>query len=535
VNRSILIADDEELIRQGIIARLEYLNLKPKDIYEAENGEQALELLKEHEVDIVITDIRMAYMDGLALIKQAKSLYPKIQFIILSGYAEFSYAEQAIRLGVKAYLLKPISNDALKKVIEEVLSKLEEGENLRRTVREGTRSLVERKDYLFEKSINDLLRNTDVFKEAKKVYSIVDKEFPLKNRWVMLGIVNIDGDSYEHKYFGYKDIDLIQFSIKNVFMELHSQCDKIIVNNLANLNQLFAVLSFENERQLRKEAEKLFTQLQNLLWKQMKISITVGISTAIDTLSSECTKEAQEAILQRMIHGNSNLYFYEDIKLLSASQFPTSALNMLSQYIERHDAGNIEVLINDIFSDEQIKKYNTTYIRIVWVRIISILLKVANTIFTNDPKNTEKLVLNFEDLDSFHSLNELRRYLYSLILECIQTDGNLDINSKNKVKLAVKYINDNYNKDISINDLAEKFAMSPNYFSAIFKRVTGQTTVNFIKEVRLKKACEHLIHSDKSVVEISKEVGYEDSQYFFRVFKKATGQTPLQYKRTHNK
>ena len=534
MNRSILIADDEELIRKGIIARLEYLNLKPRATYEAENGEQALEILKLQEVDIVITDIRMASMDGIALIKQAKSLYPKIQFIILSGYAEFSYAEQAIQLGVKAYLLKPISNDELKKTIEDVVSKLEEGENLLRTVREGSRSIVEKKNYLFEKSINDLLRNVDVFKEEKKVYDIVDKVFPLKNRCVMLGIVNIDGDSYEQKQFGYKDIELIQFSIKNVFSELRSECDKIIVNNLADLNQLFAVISYENERQLRKEAEQIFTQLQNILWKQMGISLTVGISSGKTTLSTICTKEAQEAFLQRMIHGNSNLYFYDDIKLLSANQFPTSQLNLLSQYIERHDAGNIEFLINDIFSDEQIKKYNTTYIRIVWVRIISILLKVANTTFTNDTKNTEKLVLNFEVLDSFRSLDEIRSYLYSLILECIQTDGNIDTNSKNKIKLAMKYINDNYNKDISINDLAEKFAMSPNYFSAIFKRITGHTTVNFIKEIRLKKACEHLIHSNKSVVEISKEVGYEDSQYFFRVFKKATGQTPLQYKRTHN-
>jgi AraC-like DNA-binding protein len=75
--------------------------------------------------------------------------------------------------------------------------------------------------------------------------------------------------------------------------------------------------------------------------------------------------------------------------------------------------------------------------------------------------------------------------------------------------------------------------MSPNYFSAVFKRETGQTTVNFIKDLRLKKACEYLAHSEKSVVEISKEVGYEDSQYFFKVFKKAIGQTPLQYRKVH--
>ncbi len=531
MNQSMLIVDDEELIRQGIIARLEYLDLKPQAIYEAENGFQALDILKKHKVDIVITDIRMADMDGLTLINKTIPLYPKIQFIILSGYAEFAYAEQAIRLGVKAYLLKPISNDALKKAIEDVLQKLEEGEQLSRTVSEGARSIIEKKSYIFEKNINDLLRTTEIYTEKNNVYDTVDKEFPIKNKWIMVCIINIDGDSYEQKQFGYKDIDLIQFSVKNVFMELKTHCNRTIVNNLVNVNQLIAVLSSDREDSLRKEAEWLFNQLMNTFWKKMGISLTVGISSAKNILSAEGAKEAQEALLQRMIHGNSNLYFYHDIKLLSASNFPSSELNMLRQYIERHDAGNIEFLIHEIFSDEQIKKYNISYIRILWVRIIGILLKAENTAFSKDSKHMEKLVLNFEVLDSFQSLNELRSYLYSIILEGIQTTGDIDINSKNKIKLSIKYINDNYNQDIAINELADKFNMSPNYFSAVFKRETGQTTVNYIKDLRLKKACDYLIHSGKSVVEISKEVGYEDSQYFFKVFKKAIGQTPLQYRK----
>jgi YesN/AraC family two-component response regulator len=309
---------------------------------------------------------------------------------------------------------------------------------------------------------------------------------------------------------------------------------KIIVNNLANMNQLFAVLTHVNKSQLRVDAEKLFAQLQNMMWKKMGVSLTFGISSAKNMLSAISTNEAQEAFLQRIIHGKSNLYFYDDIKILSANQFPTSELNMLRQFIERHDAGNIEFLINEIFSDEQIKKYNVSYIRIIWVRIISILLNVANTSFTNDPKNMEKLVLNFETFDSFHSMDELRSFLYMLVLDCIQMNVDIDINSRNKIKMGIKYIKDNYNRDIAINELAERFAISPNYFSTIFKRETGQTTLNFIKDIRLNKACEYLVKSNKSIVEISKEVGYEDSQYFFRVFKKATGQTPLQYRRTHH-
>lgn len=535
MDRSILIADDEVLIRQGIKARLEYLNIKPSELYEAENAMQAMEILKQHDVDIVITDIRMPDMDGLAFIREVKPYYPKLQFIIISGYAEFEYAEQAIQLGVKAYLLKPISNDALKTVIDEVLERLEEKESLERTVREGARSIAEKKRHLFEKTVNDLLRSADPSKEIGNVDELVYQEFPIENRWIMAAIVNIDAESYERKGFEYKDIELIKFSLKNIFLELHSQCQRIVVNNLANMNQLYILVSHYNKNQIRIEAEKLFTNLLNIMRKKMNISLTCGISSVTDTISEVCNKEAQEAFLQRLIHGKSNIYFYEDINILSSIQFPASELHMLRQYIERHDVGNIEFLIYDIFSEERMRKYNAACIRIIWARIIHILLNAASGVYTNDLKNMEKLVLNLEIFDTFSSMDELRSYLYMLILDSIQITADIDVNARNKIKMGMKYIQDNYNRDIAINELAERFVISPNYFSTIFKRETGLTTVNYIKELRLNKACEYLVNTNKSIVDISKEVGYEDSQYFFRVFKKATGLTPLEYRRKHQK
>lgn len=529
MNRSLLIVDDEVLIRQGIIARLEYLNLKSDAVYEAENGRQALEVMKNYKIDIVITDIRMSDMDGITFIKEARPLYPKTQFIILSGYAEFAYAEQAIRLNVGNYLLKPIANDALKEAMESAMARLEESENVNKKVVEAMHSISEMKNHLFEKNINDILRDEEAYKRIA-LYDEVNERFPLKNRWIMLGIINVDGNSYEQRQFKHRDIDLILFVIKNVFSEIQINCDKLIVNNSADRNQLYTVLSHENKNMLRKEAEQIFTRLQNVLWRNMGISLTIGISTEKEELSSECTKEAQKALQERMVHGNSNLYFYSDIKFLSTYKFPTAEFNMLYQYIERRDVANIDFMINTLFSEELVKKYNISYIRIAWVRILNMLLKTINL----SPKNVEKLVLNLEYLDSFHTLNDLKSYLKSLILDCLQIEGDVDINSKNKVKLAIKYIEDNYNIDISINELAEKFAISPNYFSAMFKKETGQTTVNYIKNIRINKACEYLKYSDKSVAEIAKEVGYQDSQYFFKVFKKAIGQTPLAYRRLHN-
>ena len=111
MNYNLLIADDEELIRKGLIARLEYLQITFQNIYEAATGQEALEILKNYKVDIVVTDIRMPQMGGLELMQEAGKIQKGISFLILSGYAEFEYAKRALELGAKAYLLKPLSNE----------------------------------------------------------------------------------------------------------------------------------------------------------------------------------------------------------------------------------------------------------------------------------------------------------------------------------------------------------------------------------------------------------------------------------------
>lgn len=158
------------------------------------------------------------------------------------------------------------------------------------------------------------------------------------------------------------------------------------------------------------------------------------------------------------------------------------------------------------------------------------VLRNFNSKGIHNPKSMEKLLSSFSILDELHSVEEMEGYLINVVMECMQNEGAVDTNARNKIMLAIQYIQENYNENIAINELAERYGMSPNYFSSVFKKELKQSTVNYITEFRIKKAREYLVETDKSVVEIAKKVGYEDSQYFFRVFKKSTGLTPLQYR-----
>ena len=129
---NLLIADDEELIRKGLIARLSYLGFEFGEILEAETGTEALEAVRLHDISIAVTDIRMPDMDGLAFIREAKKLSPHLRFMVLSGYAEFEYAKTALNLGASAYLLKPLSNNDLKEEMEKLITHVEQDTRIRR-------------------------------------------------------------------------------------------------------------------------------------------------------------------------------------------------------------------------------------------------------------------------------------------------------------------------------------------------------------------------------------------------------------------
>ena len=161
MRHNILIVDDEQLIRQGLRARIEYLGIDVDEIFEAENGLMALRLQEEHPIDVVITDIRMPDMDGLELIQEMQKKNNQIKFVVLSGYAEFSYAETAIRLGVKAYLLKPVSNDDLKAAFDKAYKEMEQTASVRQEVQMKKRMDREKQVYQQEKALNALFSSQE--------------------------------------------------------------------------------------------------------------------------------------------------------------------------------------------------------------------------------------------------------------------------------------------------------------------------------------------------------------------------------------
>jgi two-component system response regulator YesN len=531
---NLLIVDDEMLIRQGLRARLDYLKIKTDEIYEASNGTEALDTVKNKDVDVVITDIRMPDMDGLTFIRKAKEYKNEIQFIVLSGYAEFAYAETAIRLGVKAFLLKPLSNDELQKTFQQIYEERETELLLKEKAQKAVKLSREQERYKLEKQINSCIFNLHQESvSAKKLWNIAGFENGLRSEkkqelYVALAVVRLEKESFSGT-FELRDKELVKFTVKNVLDELEVDCDKIIVNAFSDYNQLYALFFSDNSRKMKNEIARSFLRMQPVLEEKLGIFISFGVSRIQHELTARSVRETESALKQRLIYGRSNLYFFEDIKLFSEKKFPMVQMNLLNQCIERNEMEKARVLIEEIFSEELAKTYGTTYLRIMWVRII-------NSIFHHLDKSDEKekkveeLLMNLNFPDQLQSIQEIRQRLWSLVEACSGTGQMPSTNAKSRIAQAVEYIEEHYNENIIINDLAERFEMSPNYFSSVFKKEMNQSAVNYITKLRLNHACQLLEESDMNVIDIAREVGYEEGQYFFRVFKKDTGMTPLQFR-----
>lgn len=522
----LLIADDEAMIRQGIIARIQFLNLPIREIRQAASGMEALHLLEENPVDIILTDIKMPGMDGLELIKCVKEKYPEIKFMILSGYAEFEYARGAMNLGVHQYLLKPISNEDLKIAFEKLLGEIEAEQELKLWRYKRNQLLEYKNDIELEREINHYLSGHIEDVKAYPRLSQKCSEFFNHSSQVYLGILHIEEETYQESQFSERNIDLLHFLIKNVVEEICPQFEKRIFVNLSHIHELYIVLM--KPKQDENFMAHFYNELQKVLTVGFRIIFSLSFSKGRDQLSIEGLKEAKKALRHRILHSGSQLYVLEEVSGKAMVSLPVEAIKELEHFILASNLTQIQSWLERYLEVNYIRKQGLEYLNDVCERVIALLIKVT------DQSQHKHLIPNvfesLKEMPKLESIDEQRQRLYKCIVDCVTQEDFSQLDSKSKMYMAAQYIKEHYNEDIPINGLAEKFDMSPTYFSSLFKKEMGKSTVNYITAYRVEKAKHYLATSNRSVVDIAKRVGYEDSQYFFRVFKKQEGMSPLQYR-----
>ncbi|MDF2961637.1 MAG: hypothetical protein K0S39_3372 [Paenibacillus sp.] len=494
-----LIVDDEKIEREGVKFLIEKLGLTIQ-AYEAENGVKALEFLQIHEIDILFTDIRMPFMDGLALAVKAKAVYPKLKVIIVSAFGDFEYAKQAIQIQVVHYLLKPVEVSEFLEVVTEVVRLCDEDRDQRA-----------RSDrFVQEQMLLDLLQGT---KSADSLGSAVNNYGWLKEGTVFRLIL----------------LDMRRRFFDTVGEEFQSQLTSKLPWDCfyLNLNEYQSVLFVRlegNWDQLQLEPYGL--KLQECLITNYEADSVIVFSRLLsDPWTIPAEFQEMEKILECKFFLPASAVLYTEVTHAPLQEEPVYLDNMLeelSRYISCGESHLIRNGIERLFAELQTSSpASTIYVKYICTEIAK---KYVQSFKRENNVSFQRFA---EQIYKTQSLLQLKDLMIRMVEERAQQAA---VPSRKVIGEVLKLIHRDYRQDIGLESLAEKACLSPSYLSHLFKKETGASLVKYITCYRLEKAGELLRTTHMKIADISNEVGYTSFAYFCSIFKNYYGKTPAKYR-----
>ena len=533
----VFLVEDEMVIRRGIKNSIDW----EKEGYifcgEASDGELAYPMIIKEKPDILITDIRMPFMDGLELCKLVKKELPNIKILILSGYDEFDYAKEAIRLGVTEYLLKPISSgkllEALNGVSESIRREKEDKDLVRKYMEEMRENTEHEKQKFFEQMIAGNLSMADALETGEKYE------------------MNLSAGMY--------NLLLFRFTLgeeNRKSGELLGEAEYAIEKLTERLEYVFEfqrgvegwafLLMADNEEQMSERVKELSKDLEEIMKNYSTIAYFGGIGQPVARLREleESFREAARALAARFtmelnriisvedIRMAQNVDTLDDIEITSFGEIEKTR-TMLEKFLNNGAEDEIDefvdVYINEL-SEENLKSVlmRQYIIMDAYIVMMSFCEKIEG-IEGEMQAQSEELK---NSMKTIQTLEEIKNYIRMLLKKIIGVRDTIsgrrysDIIEIAKDQIRKTYMSD----EISLNTIAAEVGMSPSYFSSIFSKEMGKTFVEYLTEIRMDRAKELLMCSSMKTSEIGYEVGYKDPHYFSYIFKKTQNCTPKEFR-----
>lgn len=533
----VFLVEDEMVIRRGIKNSIDW----EKEGYifcgEASDGELAYPMIIKEKPDILITDIRMPFMDGLELCKLVKKELPNIKILILSGYDEFDYAKEAIRLGVTEYLLKPIASgkllEALNGVSESIRREKEDKDLVRKYMEEMRENTEHEKQKFFEQMIAGNLSMADALETGKKYE------------------MNLSAGMY--------NLLLFRFTLgeeNRKSGELLGEAEYAIEKLTERLEYVFEfqrgvegwafLLMADNEEQMSERVKELSKDLEEIMKNYSTIAYFGGIGQPVARLREleESFREAERALAARFtmelnriisvedIRMAQNVDTLDDIEITSFGEIEKTR-TMLEKFLNNGAEDEIDefvdVYINELPEENLKSVLMRQYIIMdAYIVMMSFCEKIEG-IEGEMQAQSEELK---NSMKTSQTLEEIKNYIRMLLKKIIGVRDTIsgrrysDIIEIAKDQIRKTYMSD----EISLNTIAAEVGMSPSYFSSIFSKEMGKTFVEYLTEIRMDRAKELLMCSSMKTSEIGYEVGYKDPHYFSYIFKKTQNCTPKEFR-----
>ena len=519
-----LIVEDERWEREGLIDFLDWNEMGIEICGVACDGIEGLELVINLQPDIIITDIKMLELDGIEMSKKIRTIMPYVKIIIITGYDDFKFAQQAIKFNASAYLLKPITKDETIEAIQTVVKECEKEAK----VRQSLKALVNDNSLISEDRFK-----LDLFEGSVELNSITIKnincDIKLKNDDIIAIVIKTN---YSEK------LELIKLKIKDI--EELVDTPSIIVKSETHKLEIFLCLSLEGKSE--KFLLKKVNQIYKLIVDRYNNKPIIGIGSmykGISYIHKSCN-EAMQGVEYKTFWGDTGIIKYDEVQCIKKvfsdinREYLIQISNVSKQILHNvvyFNSEEVYKLLNELFTYLSVKKgaeweliYNYFYGLINETSLFHLNLNEnLNDVYEDDSLWKKKL-------SALENIQEFKDFIFDFYERYFRWTSEKRNNKNERIlQKVIQLIEKKYMDEVSLKTISDEVFLSPNYIGNIFKKTAGKSFNSYLSEFRMEKAKEYLKLPDNKVEKVALMVGIYNVSYFCLIFRKTYGLSPGEY------
>lgn len=534
----VLIADDEKMICSLISQLLDWNALGYEIVGMAYTGVDAYEMIRKEQPDVIISDIRMPGYDGIELIKRTKEAGIEAEFVMISGFKQFEYAQNAMKYGVKYYLLKPIEEDKLQEIAEEIKDAILSRKQHDHYRNQLELEIQETRDKMKKRFLTSMLFGEQ---ESRKIADCnsINQEYStsFKEGVFQAVFIKVDTDRGEEESIG----SMIE-KLEKYTDILGDVCEEHITTEMHSGIITLVNYKFEQEALVRKKIEEMYEEIKKYIDRFEGFSVVLGVGRKMDHFleSNLCLKTAIDAIKYRIRISNTNIIYLENYQFEPYDIDKIVTEGKKQAYLSKVVSGDIRGAQECLAATlREIRYSGGSYspilffdILIAYVDLLTDYCKQQDLYSEEYERNLKKWNVSTDNIRSEKMLLAVTGELIRETLEyAAEEKKSKDIKPIREIK---KYIEENYMEEISLGQLAELVDMNASYLSSVFKKETGMTYSEYLILCRVKQASRLLVETNLSIGEIAHQSGYQDARYFSKQFSKQVGLKPSEYRKLYS-
>lgn len=530
----LMVIDDIRDVVEGLTYGIPWKELGITVVASCLNGEEGLRLAEETEPDIIITDIRMPMMDGLSMTREILKRQPKCKIILITGYSDFDYAQQAVKLGAFDFVTKPFSLEEISDAVTRAKEALLADRELGRRMREMEQRVKESLPLLRQEFFNLLIRHQASERKVKERWEFLHIELDREHFIVM--VLEVDQWADAGKQLPVGEIELLRFAMQNILEETIQAFARGIV--FRESSERFVVIYNADPEHGPKLEPTLAELCCEHIARYTHHTVSVGVSLPVRHIADLPTayRQAAAAISYHFYTGGNGVVYYSDIASVERRfpKYPGDRVQELSFMLQSGNKAKTLEALDEIY--EELVSFQPRpeprYLELLLQGIANMLLRtLIEKLPYEDVAPMEEWLREMQEAGgrNAHSIYELLRRLCTKGCELVEARSASHAHLV--VEQAVAYIRHHLSDDLTVARCAAEVHLSGSYFANLFKKVTGTSFNQYVTGLRMDKAKEMLLQG-MQIQEIASALGYEERRYFSDVFKKVTGMTPSEYRQS---